>query len=158
MLLVISIHHTNSCSFFLFLSTAFSTSCPCEIVPGITSPFAAAAEAEIMLTHKQHSSTFATATGHDPGLLDFGALARTDTVVLLMAARTLEALVEGLIDAGRAADTPVAILRSATLPGHAAWYGTLGDIVARTEGARLSPAVLIVGEVARRDANGRSVL
>lgn len=111
-----------------------------------------------MLTHKQHSSTFATATGHDPGLLDFDALARTDTVVLLMATRTLEALVDGLVDAGRAAETPVAILRSATLPGHAAWYGTLGDIVARTEGERLSPAVLIVGEVARRDANGRSVL
>ena len=128
------------------------------MVPGITSPFAAAAEAEIMLTHKQFSSTFATATGHDPGLLDFGALARTDTVVLLMATRTLEAIVEGLVDAGRDAATPVAVLCSATLPGRQAWYGTLGDIVATTKGQKLSPSVLIVGEAARRDSRGRSVL
>jgi uroporphyrinogen III methyltransferase/synthase len=124
----------------------------------VTSAFAAAAEAEIMLTHKQYSSTIATATGHDPSLLDFQALARTDTVILLMATLTLEAIVDGLVEAGRDPATPVAVLRNATLPSSEAWYGTLADIVAQTDGKKLSPSVLIVGEAARRDAQGRSVL
>lgn len=152
-------------------STTSQTSCPTnwpslfpckrcdyELVPGITSPFAAAAEVELMLTHKIHSSTLALATGHDPSLLNFSALAATDTVVLLMATRTLDTIVAELQAAGRSADTPVAILKNATLPSRQAWHGTLGTIVGATRGQALSPSIVIIGEAARLAPDQRPVL
>ncbi|EDQ92408.1 uncharacterized protein MONBRDRAFT_17087 [Monosiga brevicollis MX1] len=119
-----------------------------EIVPGITSPFAAAAEVGIPLTHKTLSTTLVLTTGHDPSLLDFTALARMDTVAIVMATRTLEAIVDGLVEGGKAPSTPVCIVRNTTLPNGAIYTGTLDRVVADTERLKLSPAVLIVGEVA----------
>ncbi len=71
-----------------------------------------------------------------------------DTLVLLMGGSQLAAIVDQLQQHGRAAETPVAIVREATLPTQVAWRGTLGSIVGQTEGEKLSPCIIVVGQVA----------
>jgi uroporphyrinogen III methyltransferase/synthase len=128
---------------------------PFTIVPGVTAALGAAASAGIPLTHRQHASTVAFATGHlDPrkrgGLPDWNALARADTLVLYMGVKRLPGIVRRLLRAGMRAETPVALVRWATLPGQEIVEGMLADIAARARAARLrAPALLIAGRVAR---------
>jgi len=73
-----------------------------------------------------------------------------DTLVFLMGVKTLPETVRKLTEAGRAADTPVAVIRWGTTPEQQTVTGTLADIVDRVREAGLtSPAVTIVGEVVR---------
>ena len=71
-----------------------------------------------------------------------------DTLVLLMGGSGLEAIAGALQQHGRAADTPVAIIRSAAGADQTVWRGALGSIVAQTAGERLSPCIIVVGGVA----------
>ena len=60
----------------------------------------------------------------------------------------LEQVCEGLIQAGRAADTPAAVVESGTLPSQRVADGTLTTLPSRVREADLaSPAMLIVGGV-----------
>ena len=111
--------------------------------------FAAAAELLIPLTHKTLSTTLVLTTGHDPSLLNFEALARMDTVALVMATLTLEALVEGFLAAGKDPKTPVCLVRQATLKDREVLVATLDSVVEKTRGRRLSPAVVLIGPVAK---------
>jgi uroporphyrinogen III methyltransferase/synthase len=122
---------------------------PVEIIPGITSPFAAAAELAIPLTHKTLSTTLVLTTGHDPSLLDFDSLAKMDTLAIVMATRTLETIVDALMEAGLAGSTPVCIVKRTSFPDQQAIVSTLETVVQDTEGKKLSPAVLFVGQVAQ---------
>lgn len=70
-----------------------------------------------------------------------------DTLVLLMGGSQLAVIAEQLQQAGRAAATPVAVVRSAALPAQRVWRGQLGSIAQQTAGERLSPCIIIVGEV-----------
>lgn len=65
-----------------------------------------------------------------------------------MGGSSLALVVEQLQRHGRAAETPVAVVREAALPTQAAWRGTLGSIVSQTAGETLSPCIIIVGHVA----------
>lgn len=85
---------------------------------------------------------------HDAAALDYKSLAGSDTVVLLMATRTLEAVTDGLMAGGKPADTPVAIIKWATLPQQRVFSGTLGTIAHDLANERLSPSVVVVGAVA----------
>ena len=67
--------------------------------------------------------------------------------MLLMGGRNLETVVERLLQAGRPAATPVAVVREAALPTQREWRGTLGSIVGDTQEEALSPCIIIVGEV-----------
>ena len=120
-----------------------------QIVPGISSPFAAAAELAIPLTHKTLSTTLVLTTGHDPSLLDFNSLAKMDTLAIVMATRTLDHIVDGLMEAGLPATTPVCIVKRTSFPDQQAFVSTLGAVVEDTDGKKLSPAVLFVGQVAK---------
>jgi uroporphyrinogen III methyltransferase/synthase len=125
------------------------------VVPGVTAALGAAAWAGIPLTHRRHASTVTFATGHlDPskrdGRPDWRALAGADTLVLYMGVRRLPAIVGRLLRAGMKPATPVAMIRWATLPEQEIVTGTLADIAARAETARIRPpALLIAGEVVR---------
>jgi len=55
-------------------------------------------------------------------------------------------IVKRLIEAGREASTPVAVVSNATLPTQKTIVGTLGNIVELANGLP-SPAVIVVGEV-----------
>jgi uroporphyrinogen III methyltransferase/synthase len=87
--------------------------------------------------------------------VDWAKLATAvDTLVLLMGVRTLPAIIEKLIAAGRPGGTPAAIIQRGTTPGQRTVTGTLGDIVARAQDAGIGPpAITVVGEAVRlRDA------
>lgn len=126
-----------------------------EVVPGITSAVAAPAYAGIPVTHRGLASSFAVITGHeDPNkeetALNWSRLATgVDTLVFLMGVGNLPQIVEQMVDHGRPADTPVALVRWGTLPDQQTVTGTLANITGRVEAAGLGPpAVTIVGPVA----------
>jgi len=129
---------------------------PFEVVPGVTSAVAVPAYAGIPVTHRGLASSFAVITGHeDPTkgetAVDWSKLATgVDTLVFLMGAATLPQIVEKLVEHGRPAATPVAVIRWGTTPAQEVVTGTLADIVRRVKEAGLEPpAVTVVGEVVR---------
>lgn len=126
---------------------------PFEVVPGVTSAVAVPAYAGIPVTHRGVAASFAVVTGHeDPGKaessLDWDALARVDTLVILMGVGNLPQIVEELTRRGREMNTPVALIQWGTLGVQRTVAGTLSDIVQRVEDAGLrAPAVAVVGDV-----------
>ena len=128
---------------------------PFEVVPGVTSAIAGPAAAGIPVTHRDAAASVAIATAHDaPGKagsrLDWEALARADTVVLLMGVERLADAADALITAGKARSTPVAVIESATLPSQRTVTAPLSRIAFAARRARIAPpAVTIVGDVVR---------
>ncbi len=127
---------------------------PWEVVPGVSSVVGVTARAAIPLTTRGYGGSFAVATAHraedgtDP--LDWGALARMDTLVVLMGVERLAEVVARLRENGRAVETPIALVENGTLPSERVVAGTLADIVERASRARVRPpAVIVVGEVVR---------
>jgi uroporphyrin-III C-methyltransferase / precorrin-2 dehydrogenase / sirohydrochlorin ferrochelatase len=129
---------------------------PVIVVPGITAALGAAASAALPLTQRgvAPSVTFVTATGEGAEGLDWGSLAAPlQTVVFYMGVAQLPRIVELLCVHGAPAERPVAIVEQATLPGQRVIAGCLGDISTQAQHAQVAaPALLIVGEVARRAA------
>lgn len=124
---------------------------PFEVVPGITSAVAAPAYAGIPVTYRGMARTFTVVTGHpsDPAFaLDWAALARAETLVILMGLGRLSRIARRLVENGRAPETPVAVIRCGATAEQEVVEGTLADIGDRVEGWR-PPAVIVVGEVVR---------
>jgi uroporphyrinogen III methyltransferase/synthase len=127
---------------------------PFEVVPGVTAAVAVPAYAGIPVTHREVSSSFAVVTGHEacgrPGArVDWARLATAvDTLVVLMGLTALPEIVARLLDHGRPAGTPIALIRWGTTSAQETLTGTLGDIVARARAASLEPPVVaVIGEV-----------
>lgn len=123
-----------------------------EVVPGVTSAIAAPAYAGIPLTHRDHASWAAIATGHQDSrqrsALDWKALARAPTAVFLMGMERLDHIADELQKAGRSADTPAAVIAWATWPRQRVVRSTLGKIASVVrEGGVGPPAVVVVGDV-----------
>lgn len=130
--------------------------CQFEVVPGISSALAAPLLAGIPLTDPVLSRCFAVLSAHDLDAIDWSALARLDTIVILMGAKHLSEITDRLQAQGRSSETPIAIVQWASQPQQQIWTGTLGSIariIAQTAtaqtaaGRSLSPAVIIIGEV-----------
>jgi uroporphyrin-III C-methyltransferase len=125
---------------------------PCEVVPGVTSAVSVPALAGIPLTHRGVAGGFAVVTGHCMGSdrLDWAALARLDTLVVLMGLARLTEITDLLQRHGRAPETPAAVISRGTLPDERVVVGTLADIAARAAEAGLAaPATVVIGEVVR---------
>ncbi|HZE73692.1 MAG TPA: uroporphyrinogen-III C-methyltransferase, partial [Gemmatimonadales bacterium] len=127
---------------------------PWEVVPGVSSIVGVTGRASIPLTTRGYGGSFAVATAHraadgsDP--LDWAALARMDTLVVLMGVERLAEVVRQLGSNGRAPDTPIALIENGTLPNERVVIGTLADIVGEAEREQVrSPAVIVIGEVVR---------
>jgi uroporphyrinogen III methyltransferase/synthase len=125
-----------------------------EIVPGVTSAIAAPAYAGIPLTHREHASSVSIITGHEDPLkqessIQWECLARSDsTLVFLMGVKNLSSITGNLIAAGKAATTPVALVRWGTTALQQTVTGTLDTIVDDVKKAGLkSPAIIVVGSV-----------
>jgi uroporphyrin-III C-methyltransferase len=138
---------------------------PCEVIPGITSAVAAPAAAGIPLTHRGIARSFAVVTAstagsaHEPDTTDLSRIATAvDTLVLLMAAGKLEETCRSLIDAGRPAEEPAALVMWATTQEERTIVDTLTDLPALAAAASMGPpATLIVGEVAAIPLAARSL-
>lgn len=124
-----------------------AANCSFEVVPGISSAIAAPLLAGIPLTDPVMSRGFAVVSAHEPEALDWEALARMETLVILMGARNLSEIVQQLKRHGKTPQTPIAIIRWAGCLQQYIWIGTLADIVKKTAGVSLSPAVMVIGEV-----------
>jgi uroporphyrinogen III methyltransferase / synthase len=123
--------------------------CEYEVVPGLSTALVAPLLAGIPLTDPVLSRGFAVVTAHLPDDLDWDALARMPTVVILMGARQLGEIVAQLLKHDRPANTPIAIIRWAGTAQQQVWVSELGSVIAETTGLELSPAVIIVGQVVR---------
>ncbi|UCE62121.1 MAG: uroporphyrinogen-III C-methyltransferase [Phycisphaerales bacterium] len=126
---------------------------PCTVVPGITSALAVPAAAGIPITHRGTGRAFAVvaaqgSTSDEAAGLDYGALAKITTVVILMGRANLAIVAQSLIKAGRNACTPAACIERGTTPRQRSVVATLGTIAeaADREGLR-APVVTVVGEV-----------
>ena len=125
-------------------------SVPFEIVPGVTSAVAVPAYAGIPVTHRTLASTVTFVTGHeDPtkggSVLEWPRLATVDgTLVFLMGAKNLPTIVQRLMEEGKAADTPIALIQWGTYPKQRTVVGVLSDIVAKAEAANIQPPTIIV--------------
>jgi len=123
---------------------------PFRIVPGITAGIGGLAYAGIPVTHRDtnHAVTFVTGHGADGKLpkLDWAAIARgSPTIVLYMARRHAGEIAAKLMEAGRAADEPAAIVSDATFAGQNVRVTTLAELgQAAAESA--APAILVIGE------------
>jgi len=127
---------------------------PVSVVPGISSALAAPVVAGIPLTHRGMSADFTVVSGHlDPGRspdtgLDWGALARASTLVLLMSIERLDLIVKALVSHGRDPDTPAAVIERATLDGQRILRAPLGQLPGEvTARGVTAPAVVVVGAV-----------
>ena len=127
---------------------------PFEVVPGISSIIAAPNYAGIPLTHRDFCSSFTVITGHeDPtkaeSNLDWAHLAKTPgTLVVLMGVERIRSIAAQLIAHGRAATTPVAMIRWGTTGRQQSIAGTLADIADTVEKEKFAaPAVTIIGGV-----------
>ena len=132
----------------------------CEVVNGITSGLAAATAAHVPLTHRDVAQgvVFVTAHAAGRGEPDCATLVRTRmTLVVYMGVARAPAMEAALLEAGVAASTPVLVVENATLPRERQLrtrVGRLARDIADHEIA--SPAVMVIGEVARQE-RARSV-
>ncbi len=125
---------------------------PWEVVPGISSAISVPALAGIPVTHRELAGGFAVVTGHcaEGDRQDWAALARVETLVILMGLSRLPEISASLLFHGRGADTPVAAIAQGSLPGERVVVGTLGTIAGDVARAGLrAPATIVVGEVVR---------
>ncbi|HEX3600142.1 MAG TPA: uroporphyrinogen-III C-methyltransferase, partial [Lacipirellulaceae bacterium] len=127
-----------------------------EIVPGVTAASAASSHAGIPLTNRDEASCVAFITGHESGdkesadSLDYAAIAKfPGTLVFYMGITTAPSWSRKLIEHGKSASTPVAIVRRCSLPDQQTVVTTLGELPGALKASKLRPpAVVIVGDVA----------
>lgn len=124
-----------------------------EVVPGITAAVAAGEYAGLSLTHRDHASMVSFITGHEspdkPGSrLDYRQLAELPgTLVFYMGLDRLPQIAASLIENGKNAGTPSAVISRATTPLQQTVSGTLEELPKLVAEANLhAPSLIIVGE------------
>ncbi|MEX2445817.1 MAG: uroporphyrinogen-III C-methyltransferase [Dehalococcoidia bacterium] len=128
---------------------------PCTVVPGVTSAIAGLAAAGIPVTHRAVATSFAVVTGHeDPTKPEQGVhwdrlATAVDTLVVLMGVGNVDGIARALVEGGRDASTPAALVQEASTPRQRVVTATLSTIAeaAREHGVR-APALFVVGDVA----------
>ncbi|HEY4354661.1 MAG TPA: uroporphyrinogen-III C-methyltransferase [Acidobacteriaceae bacterium] len=101
---------------------------PFEFVPGVTAALGAASYAGIPLTHRGLTSQVLIGTGHEAGEPEERAGHPQRLTVLYMAARRLQENLEYLHGEGYTAETPAALIASATTPRQKVFLGTVGTL------------------------------
>jgi len=122
-----------------------------EIVPGITAAFAAAAAANMPLTHRKVSSALIFLTSHHSkqGANDSWPrhIPANATVVIYMPGRDAGQISEKLRQAGLSGATPCVIISQAASPSERAFKTSVGALPSAPP--LPAPSLLVVGEVAR---------
>ena len=123
-----------------------------EVVPGITAGMAAPASIGVPLTERGVSRGVIFVTGHEAGeqANDWHALAKTGlTLVIYMGIARSARIQAGLLEAGMAASTRVAVVSNATREDQVALATRLDRMQADLDASGIgSPAIIIVGAVA----------
>jgi uroporphyrin-III C-methyltransferase len=130
---------------------------PFEIVPGVSSLASVPGAAGIPVTHRGVSSAVTAFAAHDVEALDAAALGRVPgTLVAFMGLAGLERLAERLIEHGRPASTPAAVVSAGTTPDERVVSAPLGAIARAAHGLP-TPALVVVGEVVSLRAELRAL-
>jgi len=99
-----------------------------EVVPGVSSCLSAPLSAGIAVTHRDVASSVAIVTGHNSDgnhvRIDWEALSKIDTLVVLMGVHNVAHITQALIAAGRSIDAPAAMVQMAFWPGERIVVGT----------------------------------
>lgn len=129
---------------------------PVTVIPGLTSPVAVPGIAGIPVTHRGVTHEFTVISGHLPpghpeSLTNWSAVAGLGgTLVLMMAVQNAPAIAAALLDAGKPAATPVAVVCDGTMPTERTVLATLGTLSARLDAEAVQPpAIIVIGEVVR---------
>jgi precorrin-4/cobalt-precorrin-4 C11-methyltransferase len=131
-----------------------------EVVPGVTSAFAAAAALKQELTLPEVSQTviITRLAGKTPvpererlaGIAAIGA-----TLVIYLSVAMIDRVVAELLQGGYAPETPAAVVARASWPDEQVVEGRLSDIAEQVQGAQIGKqAVIIVGDVLRARREG----
>lgn len=125
-----------------------------EIIPGVTSAISVPAYAGIPVTHRGVATSFAVVTGHEDPTKPESTIrwekisTGADTLIFLMGIENLSKITAKLIEHGRDAKTPAAVIRNGTKPTQEILITTLANAAADvTEKNITPPAIFIVGEV-----------
>ena len=126
-----------------------------EIVPGVSAALAAAAAAQIPVTHRELASSIVFLAGHHAkGRSSDGVIERLSsktTYAIYMPGYGYAAMSARLVSAGLPVETPCAIVSQVATPGECVYRTTLGELAASP---RLpAPTLLFVGEVVRMAAH-----
>ena len=135
---------------------------PYEVVSGVTSSIAVPAAAGIPVTHRKTARSFHVITGHTAAggettlTENLDTLAKLEgTLVFLMGLHHLEEITQGLMEGGKDAHTPAAVISKGTTPQQKTVRANLGDLAAEVRKAELeAPAVIVIGETAELDFTG----
>ncbi len=121
-----------------------------EIVPGITSALAAAAELGVSLTQRGVSRNVVFVTpriGDDQQASDWAkSVLSADTAVLYMASGQAVEIVTELMQRGMAGSTPLVLISNVSLPNMEKLHTTLGQLPQLTSRVG-SPALILLGDV-----------
>ncbi len=125
-----------------------------EVIPGVTSAFAAPLSAGIPVTHRDAASSVAVVTGHeatkDHEHVNWQSLTGIDTLVFLMGVSNAGMIAETLIKHGKDPETPAAMIQMAFWHDERAVTATLATIGEAVREAGIHPpATLVIGEVVR---------
>ncbi|CAN5502878.1 uroporphyrinogen-III C-methyltransferase [soil metagenome] len=130
---------------------------PIEIVPGVTAAFAAAADTLTSLTDRRVAQGCVFVTGHEkPGVddtgIDWPAIVATGfTIVIYMGVARASSLQRQLLDGGCTPSMPVLVVSRASQHDSTALPTRLEAMATDMNAHGIgSPAIIIVGEVARR--------
>ena len=144
------------------VETLIAAKIPYEIVPGVTVAVAVGSYAAIPCTHRELASAVAIVTGHEcqnkqgPDL-DYEGLARfPGTLVIYMGVTTADRWTQALIEAGKPATTPTAIVRRCSLPDQQVVRTELGQVAHEIKTQHIRPpAVIVVGDVVTQSESMR---
>ena len=129
---------------------------PFQVVPGITAATGCAAFAGIPLTHRGVARAVRFETAYREDMMSAGrwrrlAADREATLVFYMTGAVVSALADNLILGGKSPGTPVAVVSGGTTSAQKVVRGNLQNIADRAKGEMFSPALIIIGEVAKQN-------
>lgn len=125
-----------------------------EVVNGISSGLAAPSSIGVPLTHREWSqgAVFITGHGKTPDANpDWHTLAKLNlTLVIYMGVARCAEIQSSLLAGGKSADTPVAVIQSATGAAQAQLITTLAELPQALAQSQIgSPAIIVIGDVVR---------
>ena len=124
---------------------------PCQVVPGVTTMFAAAAAAKTSLTDRRSASKVILTTAHHASHSDgaerpsfwIGPLPNDATLGIYMPGRDLRALAWDMLQAGLPADLPIVVMSHVSLPDEESRRTTLAQLGDLLPGP--SPMLILAG-------------
>ena len=130
-----------------------SAGIPFRIIPGITAGSGGLAYAGIPLTHRDTNQAVTLVTGHDAtgkvSRINWKAISDgSPVIVIYMAMKHIEKIVQELRRAGRQANEPMAFVCDASMPNQTVLETTLGTCLADIKTSNIKPpSIVVVGDV-----------